>query len=196
VIFFKKGNTRFGLLKKTEIDPNTFLNKQEKELYAKIENKERKLEFKGIRQLRNEFLPKSEISYDSKGKPNINLKETFISISHSSKSVFIGVSDVPIGIDIEEIHPRILNVQSKFVHSEEAKMYSIRSIENLIVLWTVKESAYKLCGLPGLDFKNEIRVIERKINKHKCIVSSTSGQHEFHFEHDRIENEIFTYNCT
>ena len=196
MIFFKKGNTRFGLLSKTKIDQNTFLKEKEKEQCQKINHSERRLEFKGVRQLRNELIPNADIEYDSNGKPKTSLKDTHISISHSSKSVLMAISNVPIGIDVEEIHPRILKIQSKFVHSEETKIYSCKSIEDLILLWTIKESAYKLCGVYGLSFKNEIRVLDRNKNQHKCIVKTNTGELEFYFEHERINNEIITYNCT
>ena len=196
VIFFKKGNTHFGLISKTKIDQNTFLKENERKDIIKITHPERIIEFKGIRQLRNKLIPDADIFYDSNGKPKTSLKDTHISISHSVSSVLMGVSTVPIGIDIEEIHPRILKVQSKFVHPEESINYSCDMMEDLTLLWTLKESVYKLCGIPGLHFKNGIRAIERSGNKHKCIVPLDSGALEFYFEHERIDNEIITYNCT
>ena len=196
VIFFKKGNTHFGLISKTKIDQNTFLEENEKQDLLKISHPQRKIEFKGVRQLRNELIPGADIFYDSNGKPKTSLKDTYLSISHSAHSVFMGVSNFPIGIDIEEIHPRILKVQSKFVHPEELKHYSHDTIEDMTLLWTLKESAYKLCGTSGLHFKNEIRAVERNNNKHKCIVSLDSREIEFDFEHERIDNQIITYNYT
>jgi len=196
VIFFKKGNTHFGLISKTKIDRNTFLKENEKQDILKISHPQRRIEFKGVRQLRNELIPSADIFYDSNGKPKTSLKDTYISISHSAHSIFMGVSPFPIGIDIEEIHPRIIKVQSKFVHPEEMIHYSRDMIEDLTLLWTIKESAYKLCGIPGLNFKNEIRAVNRNSNKHKCVVPLESGELEFYFEHQRIDNEIITYNCT
>ena len=196
VIFFKKGNTNFGLISKTKIDQNTFLEENEKQDILKITNPQRRIEFKGVRQLRNELIPGAEIFYDSSGKPKTSLKDTCLSISHSAHSVLMGVSPFTIGIDIEEIHPRILKVQSKFVHPEELIHYSHDMIEDLTILWTIKESAYKLCGISGLHFKNEIRAVERNNNKHRCIVQLDLGERQIYFEHERINNEIITYNCT
>ena len=196
MIFFKKGNTRFGLISKTKIDQSTSLKESEKQDFEKITHRERRLEFKGVRQLRNELIPNADISYDANGKPKTGIKGVHISISHSAKSVLMGVSHIPIGIDIEEIHPRILRVQSKFLHPEESIHYSYDMIEDLTLLWTIKESAYKLCGISGLNFQNDIRAVERNKNKHKCIVPLDSGDLEFYFEHERIDNEIITYNCT
>jgi len=196
VIFFKRGNTRFGLISKTKIDRNTFLEDNEKQDLLKISHPQRKIEFKGVRQLRNELIPGADIFYDSNGKPKTSLIDTYVSVSHSAHSVFMGVSPFPIGIDIEEIHPRILKVQSKFAHPEELIYYSYDMIEDLTLLWSIKESAYKLCGISGLHFKNEIRAVERNNNKHKCIVPIDSGELEFYFEHERIDNEIITYNRT
>ena len=196
MIFFKKGNTRFGLLSKKKIDQRTSLKEYEKHYFEKINHKERRIEFKGVRQLRNELIPGADILYESNGRPTVNLKDIHISISHSSKSILMGLSYIPIGIDIEEIHPRILRVKSKFLHPEESPYYSSDKIEDLVLLWTIKESMYKLCGISGLDFKNEIRVIKRMNDKHKCTVFLESGNLDFYFQHERIDNEIITYNCT
>ena len=160
----------------------------------KTHSLKRKNEYIGIRQLRNELLPKKQIIYNSTGKPSLINDSTKLSISHSANSICLAISDTPLGIDIEKIDKRILNVKSKFVNCEEKKFYSFDSIEDLTILWTIKECIYKLYDINGLSFMGDIQVIDRSDNEHTCVVKVSGMQCTHTLKHEEINGEILTYN--
>ena len=56
---------------------------------------------------------------------------------------------------------RIIN---KFVSEEEKNLYKNRLLYDALELWCAKEAVYKLFDLPGLSFKDEILILNRKLN--------------------------------
>jgi phosphopantetheinyl transferase len=196
VIFIERGNTNIGLLKKVDVDSQTWMSEIELERLNGFQFENRKREFLGVRQIRNQLCPNESIINEPNGKPKFLSSTLHLSVSHSKESVCMGISKSPIGLDIEGIGPRILRVKEKFVNQKEMALYSIESQEDLTILWTIKESVYKLCNIQGLSFKNDIIAYQRSNNEHKCSVRTSEGEKEFTLMHDKFNNEILTYNCT
>ena len=169
------------------------LNEENVEL-NKINSLERKNEFIGIRQLRNELIPNKPILYNSNGKPFVDKCENHISVSHSSKSICLAISKFPLGIDIEGIDERVLRIKTKYVNIEDKKHYQYNSVEDLTILWTIKECLYKLHDIKGLSFKNDIRALSRNENEHYFEVQTKNGIEKHLLIHEKIDNEILTYN--
>jgi phosphopantetheinyl transferase len=135
---------------------------EEREQLDTLKMESRKIEFLGVRRLRNELDLISPIDYTSTRKPFLGMQlETFISISHSKNYCAFGVSSNEIGIDIEELSPRIERIASRFVNSEENQFVSEDTVLNLTELWTMKEAMFKLNNRTGIDFKSEL-IIEEK----------------------------------
>ena len=102
-----------------------------------------------------------DLYYDKNGKPHLR-DGTHISITHSFEFTGIILSrDCEVGIDIEKQRDKILRIAHRFtpmrdyhnVANEEAL------IRKLTVVWGIKESLYKIMGIPGISFLNHI-VIE------------------------------------
>lgn len=98
------------------------------------------------------------IHYLTSGKPVLN-DDQYISISHSDSYVVIAVSSQPIGIDIEKPNPKLIKINSRFKHPDDKLPALISEPAQLQYLWTAKESIYKLAGIAGLNFKNDIRLL-------------------------------------
>lgn len=194
MIFFNRLHIKFGIIQKNNVDCNSWMLDNEIVESKKIQSLKRKNEYTGIRQLRNELLPKKEIIYSSSGKPSLIDDTTQLSISHSANSICLAISDIPIGIDIEKMDKRILNVKSKFVNYEEKRFYGFDSIEDLTILWTIKECIYKLYDIKGLRFMEDIQIVERNGNEHTCVVKANGIQLTHTLKHEEINNEILTYN--
>ena len=99
-----------------------------------------------------------QLRYLSSGKPVLNNGQ-YISISHSDNFVVIAVSSQPIGIDIEKPNPKLINISSRFKHPVDRLPALTGETVPLQYLWTAKESIYKLAGISGLNFKNDIRLL-------------------------------------
>lgn len=194
MIFFERHKIKFGSLNKTSVDSNTLMLNEENAELIKIKSLQRKNEFIGIRQLRNQLIPNKPILYNSNGKPFVDKCENHISVSHSSKSICLAISKFPLGIDIEGIDERVLRIKTKYVNIEDKKHYQYNSVEDLTILWTIKECLYKLYDIKGLSFKNDIRALSRNNNEHYFEVQTKNGIQKHVLIHEKIDNEILTYN--
>lgn len=93
---------------------------------------------------------KISITKDRYGRPFLNdFPDFYFSISHSKDAIACGVSDSPIGIDIEKIKPLKTKIIEKFfTPKEEAYIYSNleKQNERFIEIWTKKEAYVKGFG--------------------------------------------------
>tara|TARA_B100001063_G_scaffold219176_1_gene223105 strand:+ start:38 stop:661 length:624 start_codon:yes stop_codon:yes gene_type:complete len=105
-----------------------------------------------LHQINNDIL-----SYDDNGKPHL-LNNKFISISHSFDYCGVIVSDVKVGLDIEKLRSKILNISNKFVSSSDRNLIKLDSVENITKIWTIKEAVFKAFGYSGIDFKENILI--------------------------------------
>ena len=86
------------------------------------------------------------------GKPEfVHYPDIHFSISHSHGLVLAGISDVEIGIDVEQIHEAKLGVARHFFTTEEyERLLTLEDEEQkrtFYRVWTAKESYMKLTGL-------------------------------------------------
>jgi len=95
----------------------------------------------------------------AEGKPIIEGKDLEISLSHSKNYVAAMVGKTPLGIDVDEIHPKIQGIQHKFLRAEELEGLDKNNIlSHVYQLWCAKEALYKFYGLGRLRFKEQIWV--------------------------------------
>lgn len=194
MIFFERHKIKFGIINKISVDLNSLMLNEENAELIKIKSLQRKNEFIGIRQLRNQLIPNKPILYNANGKPFVDKRENHISVSHSSKSICLAISKFPLGIDIEGIDERVLRIKTKYVNIEDKKHYQYNSVEDLTILWTIKECLYKLNDIKGLSFKNDIRALSRNKNEHYFELQTKNGIKKHLLIHEKIDNEILTYN--
>lgn len=134
----------------------------EREQLNSLTNDIRKIEFLGVRRIRNESNLSSPIYYSNSRKPFLKKElNTYISISHSKHYCAFGASSRELGIDIEEISPRIERIASRFVSEEEKQFISEQKILDLTKIWTMKEAMFKLNNRTGIEFITEL-IIEGK----------------------------------
>ena len=100
------------------------------------------------------------------------------SISHTAKYAVLAVGTQRIGVDIEFLHPKILNIKSKFINVKENYFMKSDNIKLITRLWTCKEAIFKCIYENKLSFKKNI-VVE------KFDIHSTFGQGEVYLN-DKI----------
>jgi 4'-phosphopantetheinyl transferase len=99
------------------------------------------------------------LCYYSSGKPYLDGLSQHISISHSHEMIVAAVSDKPVGIDIEMIHPRIKNIAGRFLHPEEMEFLGGNNdIVSIHLLWSAKEAMFKLQDNTGVNFAEDLRI--------------------------------------
>ncbi len=141
---------------------SNILLKEEAEQFKLLSNDKRKVEFLGVRFLRNSLSIKEPIQYLSSGKPQLSQLDNPISISHCSKYIALAVCAEPVGLDIELLGRDTSRIINKFVSEEEKNLYKNNLLNDALELWCAKEAVYKLFDLPGLSFKEEILILNRK----------------------------------
>lgn len=84
------------------------------------------------------------------GKPYLkNYSDVHFNLSHSQKYVACGVSDSPVGVDIEYIHDVDLNLAKQFFNGFEYEyiLNNSNKTKAFFELWVLKESYMKMTGL-------------------------------------------------
>lgn len=96
---------------------------------------------------------------DENGKPLIRRSHLHLSLSHSGDMAALIVSNLKVGIDIQELNPKLNKIDHKFILKkdlEEIEQSNAFPLEKKHVHWGVKESLFKAYGLGSLDFKENL----------------------------------------
>lgn len=143
------------LLKQAQLTP------EERHTIEGYSNENRKKEWLAVRALLQSLRPSCPvIKYKKNGKPFLTDGSEEISISHSGAYIAIALSKhlLP-GVDIELISPRIKRISERFVSEQEkAFLKEGTLIEQLCLIWCVKEVLYKIDPEGMLNFKNNLLV--------------------------------------
>ena len=130
-----------------------------------ISNEKRRIEHLAGRfllQHLNATLPLHLITKDEHGKPQLPDGEGFFSISHSYPYVAAVVDEEnEAGIDIQTWHPAIEQIQHKYLSADEQEMVGIDP-KMIPLAWCAKESAYKWHGKKGVEFIEELPILNFK----------------------------------
>ena len=71
---------------------------------------------------------------------------------------------LPVPLEIELLDRDTSRIINKFVYEKKKNLYKNRLLYDALELWCAKEAVYKLFDLPGLSFKDEILILNRKLN--------------------------------
>lgn len=131
------------------------------------------------------------ISYDNNGKPTL-ANGYQISVSHSNQWAAIALHPTQaVGIDIEELRPKIVRIADRFLSSSEIEnlQNTIRSDHDRLlrytVYWSAKEALFKWHSKGEVDFK-----------KHLCIYAYNSGTGKIEAEVRKDESPVaLTLHC-
>lgn len=174
----------------TELNLN-ILSQTDLERFHAFGCKKRRGEFFFTRFLWQTFEEYQPIVYDENGKPE--LEEGFISISHSKNAIAIAFSKThPIGLDIEHYNPKIWRIRNKFLSEFEQDSFDLNEEKTITTLWSIKEAVYKLMGIPGLSFKNAIKITEIG-DLNRVIVTNNGAKLDLTFQRLIFDTFILTY---
>lgn len=154
--------------------------------------------FLGVRMLMQEIgYSDFDLYYDADGKPH--LKDGMnISITHSYAFSAIIVSTYDIGIDMELQREKVITIANKFIEPEFAYLdptHLAGYMQQLIVIWGVKEAVYKMISRAGLSFKQNIYVfpfdMEEKQGMASVRFEDINESYPFFFE--QVEDFTLVY---
>ncbi len=111
--------------------------------------------------------------------------------SHDSRFAVAAVSEHPVGIDVEEITPRVLKGQNHYMHDEEialVKGHPLGEMEASLRVWSAKEAVSKASGLHLVETwrKSTVEVIDED----RSTITLDGKKHEA--LHAVVEGHIFT----
>jgi len=141
-------------------EPQVKLTSDEDLEYSSILGK-RKFEYIVQRFLLQKYLSGANplMKKTSNGKPFLINHNKKISISHSKNMLLLSTASLDHGVDLEWIDKRILRLTSKFCSIEEMKVpEGIDPVIWFTLIWSSKESLYKVDGLGQLEFRTQIAV--------------------------------------
>ena len=104
--------------------------------------------------------PLHEIMVTSSRKPVLECASYHFSISHCADYAAAIVSaKAPVGIDIEEVKPKIELVSHKFLSpSERSFIDPSHELPHKTICWSAKEAMFKWYGLGRVDFKANMQL--------------------------------------
>ena len=145
---------------------------------------------------------KIELIKDKFNKPKLFLNNIpqHISITHSHEyAAIIFSADQSLGIDLEKIDQRITRVKNKFMNENELEFAGENElITAQTLIWSAKETLYKLYGTKGLDFKQDLHIAPfqaKNLGSLTCKISKISNNQNFLVQYETIENYVLTYIC-
>jgi len=194
-----KNNTKILVWKIEEaieyLHEATLLTSKSLERLSNFKNEIHKKQFLCVRQLLQlNHLTDEDLFYDEVGKPFLK-DNKYISISHSSMYVVIALSDKNIGVDIERKNPKISLVQRKFIGDEQSFIEKDLEKEYLSIIWSAKESLYKILGLKGISLKQDIKIHPFKLSDKKTTATIEKDHYKKTFEvhFSKIENYTLVF---
>ena len=154
--------------------------------------------FLGVRMLMQEIgYTDFDLFYDADGKPHLT-DGMNISITHSYAFSAIIVSKNDIGIDMELQREKVITIANKFLEPEFAYLdptHLADYMQQLIVIWGVKEAVYKMISRSGLSFKQNIYVFPFEMEDKRGMASvkfeEINESYPFFFEH--VEDFTLVY---
>lgn len=136
------------------------------------------------------------IKKDACDKPHLIGDMAHISISHSHPFAAVMIHmDKSCGIDIERPQEKIRRIAHKFMSADEERWVD-EKLENLTLVWSAKETLYKIHGRKKLAFKEEMMVFPSQIMGGESltgVVSVESSEKKYNLGIERIEDFIITF---
>lgn len=148
-----------------------------------------------VRKLLKDDLPDHKILYNGR-QPFLMPRDYEISITNSFPFAALAYSKQEIGIDIERFNPKFLKLQDKFVYPEErAFIPKGEEVEYLTIIWSMKESMYKLHHSKYWSLKKHYEVFPfQRENLHsiRCRVYDEHSSDEFYARVEFFDDFVFT----
>ena len=135
-------------------------------------------------------------------KPYLPDERYHFSISHCGDyAAAIVSSDKRVGVDIENVSPKIETIKNKFLSEKELTTYLPTAIGTAVtgsgpglstidsrlttLLWSAKESVFKWYGDGGVDFKQNIQLQKhhKATESIDCFFSKTNSQLAIHYRY-------------
>jgi phosphopantetheinyl transferase len=175
------------------------LTEAEKTHFLKISAPKRQVEFLATRILTEKITgEKSEIVYQTDGKPTLLNRWEFISISHSANLVVVFISKLNCGVDVETINRDTDRIAKRFLHPSEMENIQKSDQPKLLQLlyWCAKEAVFKCSPQKGVQFNEQILIYPFNMNHEthfKASLTSETGTENFSLWFLPLKNNMLVF---
>ncbi|WP_299579188.1 4'-phosphopantetheinyl transferase family protein [uncultured Sunxiuqinia sp.] len=165
------------------------------EAFHALKNKKRQQEWLSVKMmLRYIGCPSTQISYNSKGQPQVNHPSyQYISISHSSQLAGIILhTNKPVGLDIESLSRNFKTIERKYLSPTEI-MWAHQDNKRHCLFWSAKEAVYKIAGIPGIHFSDQIVLSPEKNNRLTAQLVTPERNEHFHLNYFEYNEQLIVF---
>ena len=153
------------------------------------------LEMLMVRKILHEKLPGYKILYEGR-RPYLYPRDYEISITNSFPYAALAISHQKVGIDIEKFNPKIIRIKDKFLNSEERDFIpESEAMEYLTIIWSVKESLYKIHHSQYWSLKKHYEVkpfCKENLHSIHCRVHDENFSDEFYARVEFFDDYVFS----
>ena len=120
----------------------------------------RKKEWLAVRVLIKELSGEEHrIFYKNNGAPYLRSGDLHIGISHTKGFAGVAIAPFPTSLDMEKATPRIERVYQRFVNEDEKSFIPAdKKTDYYNLIWTAKETLFKLYGRQDVIFKENLLI--------------------------------------
>lgn len=177
------------------------LSAGEQDYLASLQSPLRRKHWLSYRLILPALLPQkllSGVSYDAQGKPFLDNGARQLSVAHSGVfSAAIVSEKQAVGIDIEEIQPKIHRLAHKFLCEEEMEYrFPSHPTESLITIWCAKEALFKLYGKTGLSMREHILIRSFAFTgtgRLRGEIRTRTFRRDFRLSYETLANYLLVY---
>lgn len=179
----------------------SFLSFREKLSMANISHPEKQREWISSRLAIYEALKCLNLPYpgfykDIHGKSQSMDGEGHLSLSHTlGLAAAIYHRDKPVGIDLEPVRAKILQIGPRFLSAAELDFLAPDPVQYTMA-WSAKETIFKCQGKRGVSFRENILLSPFKVEDeliHGQIIGSKNDSHPYHIQVSKLDQLILTY---
>lgn len=181
-----------------ELESMYEVKEAEMSVYYAFRNDRRRKEWLTVRILLRKLLGRDvEICYQPSGKPYLKDESYFISITHTIGYVGVRLAHHPVALDMEYYSKRVLHLIPRFVSVEELQYIDPDyDVEIALVMWSAKETLFKLFDISDIAFDEHLFVSDLKYGdkgEFKGRISKDSFHAEVKLRFQIIDELILVY---
>ena len=187
------GEGRLSVWKVTEEHFPVVLTENSQKRLAGMKRKDHRQGFLAVRMLLERAgLTDHDLRYDPSGKPFLEDGRS-VSIAHSHAFAALYIGKQAWGVDVEKIHPAIVEKQT-FIIGGEVLPEGCEA-EALTLIWTVKEAIFKLSDTRPLNFVKDLHVYYYNVHESTGRARSVfpGWEKDFIFRFERMEDYLVTW---
>ncbi|SFF07727.1 4'-phosphopantetheinyl transferase family protein [Sunxiuqinia elliptica] len=166
--------------------------------FLKLRNEKRKREWLAIKMLLKHIgCTNLSISYNTKGQPEIaHPLYKSVSISHSNQLAGILLHKTQqIGLDIESIERNFKAIERKYLSEQEVEL-TRKHPDYHCLFWCAKEAIYKMAGVAGIHFAEQIALSEPANNQLTARLSVLEQQQSFCLNYLKYKDQLIVFSVS